>query len=591
MSTTTSTTGTLNVGTSNSAFVLTGLASGYDWSPLVDALTDVARAQETLLQTQQDTIQQRNIAYGSLVTELGVLKNKADALNEPTLFDSRTAQVADPTIASASAASGTALGTYTFAITQLATAASQQGTTNVGAALSATNDVSGLVLSDAAFANNVTAGAFTVNGQAVTIATSDTLQQVFDKISSATAGAVTGSYNATTDKITLSSTNPIVLGSAADTSNFLQVAQLYNNGTGTVASASSLGVVKLGAALNAANFATPISDGGSGAGAFTINGVTINFNASTDSLATIISRINDSAAGVTAAYDPINDGLTLTDKTTGDVGIALQDVTGKGNFLAATGLSGGTLQRGTNLHYTVNGGGQLISQSNTITQDSSGVPGLSVTALKEDTTTVTVGSDTAKIKSALSDFITEYNKVQSVIGTQTASSTDDKGNVTAGVLAGDQDIAAVTWQLRSLAYSPISGLSGSINQLAALGYATNGNDNTITLSDSTALDNALANNLSSVKDLFTNADVGLAATLSSYLDKTAGDNGTLVAHQNVLTQQSTDLDTQIAAQEWLVQAQRQRLIDSFVAMETAQSLINQQLTFLSQQTWGSSSSG
>jgi len=44
----------------------------------------------------------------------------------------------------------------------------------------------------------------------------------------------------------------------------------------------------------------------------------------------------------------------------------MQDVTG--NFLAATGLSGGTLQHGANLQYNINGGGTLTSLSNTITQ-------------------------------------------------------------------------------------------------------------------------------------------------------------------------------------------------------------------------------
>lgn len=97
------------------------------------------------------------------------------------------------------------------------------------------------------------------------------------------------------------------------------------------------------------------------------------------------------------------------------------------------------------------------------------------------------------------------------------------------------------------------------------------------------------NNLNDIQDLFTNATKGLGVTFSSELDKMAGDNGSLVAHQDVLTKQSTDLETQIAAQESLVQAQRQRLINTFTAMETAQAQINQQLTFLSQQTWGSSS--
>src|SRR6185369_1957867 len=100
---------------------------------------------------------------------------------------------------------------------------------------------------------------------------------VFAKISTATSGAVTGAYDSTTDKITLSSGSAIVLGSSADTSNFLQVAKLNNNGTSTVSSTYALGVVKQSTVLSAANLATTLSDGGSGAGKFKINGVTINF--------------------------------------------------------------------------------------------------------------------------------------------------------------------------------------------------------------------------------------------------------------------------------------------------------------------------
>ena len=49
-----------------------------------------------------------------------------------------------------------------------------------------------------------------------------------------------------------------------------------------------------------------------------------------------MNNINDSAAGVSASYDPINNRFVLANNTTGDVGISMQDVTG--NFLAATGL-------------------------------------------------------------------------------------------------------------------------------------------------------------------------------------------------------------------------------------------------------------
>src|SRR4029079_1784095 len=133
----------------------------------------------------------------------------------------------------------------------------------------------------------------------------------------------------------------------------------------TVSSSSKLGVLQLGAVLSSANFATAISDGGAGTGEFKINGVSINYDASTDNTANVIDRINNSAAGVNASYDAVNDRLVLTNKTTGDLNIALQDVTG--NFLAATKLSAGSLSRGKNLLYTIDGGGELASYSNTIT--------------------------------------------------------------------------------------------------------------------------------------------------------------------------------------------------------------------------------
>jgi flagellar hook-associated protein 2 len=565
---------------------ISGLASGFDWQSVVTQLAQAERAPEDLLRTQQTKINNQNIAYGSLVTELGILKNRVDALNDGSLFDSHQATVSNSTIASASAISTASLGTYKFDITQLATTAVLQGAGDLAAKLSSTSDVSGVVLSNAGFSTAVTAGTFTVNGKVLTIATSDTLQDVFNKISTATSGVVTASYDSGTDEITLDGSSPIVLGSAADTSNFLQVAKLYNNGTGSVSSATALGAIKFGTALNAANFNTPVSGG---AGAFKINGVTINFNAATDTLGSVISSINNSSAGVTAGYDAINDRLTLTNKTTGDVGVALADVTG--NFLAASGLLSGTLQRGKNLLYSINGGGQLVSQSNTITQDSSSIAGLSVTAFAEDTVTVTVSSDSAKIKTAIADFVAEYNKVQSLISSQTASSTDAKGVVTAGVLAGDSDIYSVAYKLRSMVFSQISGLSGTISQLAALGYQTNGNDNSLALSDSTTLDSALAINLTGVKDFFTNSTNGLAVALSSFVDSLAGDSGSLVNHQSTLSKQSTDIDNQVAAMERIVLANSDRLTASFLAMETAQAQINQQLTFLSQQTWGSSSSG
>lgn len=566
---------------------LSGLVSGLDWKTLVDQLADAERTPQTRLRIEQNTLGKQNTAYAAIQTQLEALKSRVAALSDSSLYDTRLTSSSDEKLATATAATGTTLGSYSFNITQLATAAKQVGTAGAGSSLSATNDVSGLVLGDAAFATAISAGTITVNGKQITIATTDTLQTVFDNIQVATGSEVTGSYNAATDTITLSSTNPIILGSATDSSNFLQVARLNNNGTGAVTSTSQLGVIKQSGALSDANFATAILDGGSGTGEFKINGVSISF-ATTDTVTGVIKRINDSAAGVTASYDTVNDRFVLANKTTGDIGIALEDVSG--NFLAATGLSGGALTRGQNLLYTVDGSGQLISQSNTITEASSSITGLSVTALAVGTTSINVSSDTSTIKTAINDFLTEYNKVQSIIDTQTASTTDSKGKVTAGILANSGDAEDVATRLRRMVTGEVAGLTAVLNQLEDLGIISNGTDNSIKVDDETKLDNAIANNLTTVKNLFADPTNGLAARLTKFLDDTIGDDGSLVTRQANITKQSAAIDVQIADLERIVLANRDRMTQSFIAMETAQAQINQQLQYLQNQFGGSSSS-
>jgi flagellar hook-associated protein 2 len=565
---------------------VSGLASGFDWKSLVNQMVAVEQAPESNMRVSQNTLNQRNAAYGSIKTELGVLSNDLDTLKSATLFASQLSQSSDTTVANATTSGGAPLGSYLFNIIQLATASVQQGTSNIAAPLSSTNDVSGLVLNTAGFNTSITAGTFTVNGQQITVATTDTLQAVFDKISAATGGAVTGSYDASTDKITLSSTSEIVLGSSVDTSNFLQVAELANNGSGTITSSSTLGAVNTGLSMANAHLAAMVTDGGSGSGEFTINGVSISYSVAADSIQNVVDRINNSAAGVTASYDTINNRFVLTNKTTGDSGVSMQDVTG--NFLSAVGLSGGILQHGSNLLYTLNGGAQLTSQSNTISQSTSGLAGLLVTATKTGSASITVSSDNATIKKAITDFVTEYNKVQSMISSQTASSTDSTGKVTAGILASDGDADEIASTLRTIADADVSALSGTVKSLADLGITANGNDNTLSIGDGTALDAALSNHLTDVQTLFSDATNGLAVNLSSFLDKTIGDQGTLVTKQSNLTKQASDIDTQIANMERLIAQDRQRMTDEFVSMETAQAKINQQLSFL-QQNFGSTS--
>ena len=558
---------------------VSGLASGFDWKTVVSQLADVSRAPEKTLQADQAKIQQRNSAYKNLNTELSALSDKIAALKDSTLYGKLLAQSSDSMAATATAATGSAPGVYSFAITQLAKAAVQQGTTNVAAPLSATSDVSSVVVATAGLSTPITAGTFSVNGQQVTVASTDTLQAVFDNISKATSGAVTASYDPSADKITLLSASNIVLGSATDTSSFLQAVKLTDNGATSISSSAALGGIKKTGSLTSANFATPITGDTSGNGQFTINNVTINYSTG-DSLTDVLGRINNSTAGVSASFDAGKGQFSITSKSTGDLGVSLADVTG--NFLTATGLLGGSLQRGQNLLYSINGGGQLSSQSNTITEASSGIAGLSVTALKESTVTITTSSDSSGVNTAINDFVTQFNKVQSLVDTYTASATDSTGKVTAGILTGEGDATDIASTLRRLAYNPIANHATAIGSLDDLGITTTGNDNKLTVTDSQKLADTLANNLNGVQDLFANSTTGLTVKLTDYMTRTIGDSGSLVAKQSTLTKQASDIDTQVATLERRVLAESASMTAEFVAMETAQQSLKTQLSYLQQ---------
>ena len=572
-----------------SSLQVTGLASGIDWSTVITELANAERAPETQWNQEQTTINNQNSAFSTIVTDLTTLQTDVQKLQDPSLYENNAATSSDSTIATATADSTAASGSYGFTFSQLATAAQIDSRSNVSQILAPNGNLSNVTVGTAGFSTPVTAGTFTVDGAQVTIATSDSLQTVFNNIAAATNQKVTASYNQTTDTITLTSADnsEIVLGSAADTSNFLQVAQLYNTGTtGPITSTSALGHVQVSATLSSADTKTQIQDGGSGQGQFTINGVSISYDASTDTLQDVLDRITNSAAGVTASYDALNNQFVLTNNTTGDVGISMKDVTG--NFLAATGLSTGTLQRGSNLLYSVNGGTTLVSQSNTV----NAVPGLSVTAVAKGTATISVSPDTSAITTAINQFITDYNAVQSYITSQMTVTTASDGTVTAGLLTGDQTANEIASGLRSTIDGVLStsGLSGAVSQLGDLGIDGNSNDNTIALDDAGALTSALTNNLSGVETLFTDPTNGLMTQLNTFINSLIGSDGVVTDHQATLTDESTDISTQISNLETKISNDTDQWNSEFTAMEQAEAQVNQELTYLSQQVtnWGKS---
>jgi flagellar hook-associated protein 2 len=559
---------------------ISGLASGFDWKSFVDQMAAAQRSSQVPFKARQNSIQQRNAAFTTIKDKLTALQTAIKALSDTSRFDTRTTSTSDATAATATAAAGTLPGAYSFQITRLATSSRIAGVGNIAGNLLSEGEVSSIPISNAGWPMPLTSGTFTINNRQVTVETGDTLQQIFDKIATATDNQVTASYSPTQDRITLVGQETIVLGSATDTSNFLQAARLSNNGTTSVESTLTLGSVRSAATLSSANLTTPITDGGAGAGEFKINGVSITYNAASDSIAGVLDKINRSAAGVRAAYDAVNDRFTIISAASGDIGIALEDITG--NFLAATGLTGGTLERGQDLLYTLNDGPELSSRSNTITEASSGITGLSVTALKENSTvTVNVANDTDAAKTLIQNFVEAYNQVVSYISKESASTTKD-GKVTAGPLAADSSAESIASSLRSAAFASLASLSASMNELADLGFQTNGYDKKITLAAPENLDSALKNDLTGVRQMFTDSTNGLAAKLDKIVTRLLGDDGELQTRQTSLTKQIAEIDAHIARMEKSVTVERERLTRAFIEMEAAQARINQQLQYLTQ---------
>lgn len=562
---------------------ISGLASNFDWKSLVSQLADVERAPQRRLTSEKQQLAQRTNAYSTLQTQLSVLQNRVAAIKEPSFFDARTAASSDSSAATATVSAGSALGSHRFSVSQLATASRLQGGMNVGRRLGDSGDVSGVVVASAGFPNTVSTGFFTVNGQRIEIGSSTTLQGVFDEINSKTGGTVTATYDSEADTIKLSGSQPIVLGAATDTSNFLQAARLFSNGGSSVTSTHELGAVRVTGPIDQANLAMPVTEPGAPGGEFRVNGVSISYDSSKDSVTDILNRINSSVAGVMAGYDPVEDRFTLTNKSTGNVGISVEDVSG--NLMAATGLASGSFEPGKNLLFTVNGGGQLSSQTNTIAAETSGIAGLAINVLSERDFSITVGADTAKIRSGITAFVEEYNNFQSRLSAMSASSTDAQGKVTAGLLAGDRETYDLASTLRKAMTGDVAGLSATLNRLDNLGFSSNGDDDKLSTTQTAKLDAALNDRLGELKDLFTRAGGGIAARMNEYLERTVGVDGTLLKTQDELTRQSQSIDKQVTDLERWVISYQERLTSSFVAMEAAQQKINQQMQFLSRQSF------
>jgi len=564
---------------------ISGLVSGINWNSIINELVTADSAGINQVKAQQTTVNSQISSLGSLSTDLTNLSSSVFSLEDPSLYSGVTAtSTTSGSSWGITAADGTPLGNYSIDVSTLATASQLQGAKGISSALSSSSVVSGLTLASLPTAQAVTAGTFTVNGQPITVTTSESLAEVFAAISTATSGAVTASYDPTADKVSLAGSSLIVLGAANDTSNLLQALRLTGNDADNITSTASLGTLQLGNTISNADLKTALSgQDGSGNGSFTINGVAINYNIGTDSLNTVLERIDNSSAGVTASYDANDDRIVLTNNSTGDTGITATDTSG--NLLSALGVASGTLVAGVNAQFTVNGGPPQTSQSNTLSSGALGVTGLSVTADTTGIQTINVASDTAAITTAIQSFITNFNQLQTDITNDTQISTAN-GTITTSILSDDHEVGDWASTLQTTAFNAGSGLTGSIKSLDALGIDFNGTTGQLSITDSAQLQNALTQNPAAVAAFFQTAQTGFGSIMSSTINNIISEN---TGETQTLQGQASDLGDQITTMQNQLDAEQSQLETEFQAMETMLAQMQSESSTLSSMYSGTSS--
>jgi flagellar hook-associated protein 2 len=569
---------------------LSGLASGFDWKSIVDQLIEVSRAPQNRMRTEKSQLSAKNTALNDIKGLVSSFKSSLTTLNSAEGFQKKSATFASSTTTwSATADTDAPSGTYEFDFVSKATASKLTGAAGIATQLTSVTTLANLPVG-----RTITAGTFTVDGAQITIATSDTLDDVMAEITAQTGGSITASYNAATDQIDLvKGAGSISLGASNDTSNFLQAMRL-SSGTTPVASSTTLSSPRLSGSIDSANLSGWA--GSSVQDSITINGTAIDYNSATDSLQSLINRINSSTAGVTATYDFSAGKFLLTNKTTGNVGITVTDGMGAGGLAAAMGLTTGTLTSGADAVFTVNGGGNITSRSNTLDESAHGITGLSVTANSIGTETVTVSGDAASTKAALNTFIEKYNAVQNAIDKYTKVTVDGT-KVTSSVLSGSRELASISRELRRMLYATGKDqngaeLSGTVKRLSDLGVNFAGIENTISITNSALLDTRLASNTDDLVDYFTTDTEGLVDRLDAMMDRLVNDSsttpGTFKVQTDSISSQNKSLDKQIAEFERRLDSQRSLLESSFIAMERAQSNFQQQSSYLARTFSGNS---
>lgn len=534
-------------------FSVGGLITGLDTNNLIQQLLQIERQPIVRIEERIKTLESQKEAIQSLRTTLTDLRNQIQDFRLNTVFSNFNFVSSNESVLTASGGSTTpAEGSFVIDVLQVASASTATSGSFVGQRIN-----SGFSLATSGIHTDVTSGAFSINGVAISVnANGDSITDVINAINASGAG-VLATYDSVTDTVTLENSAPgdtslINLGQSSDTSNFLSAVNLVNapqttgsSGSTTVTSSRNLGAIDPGETIDAIRLNGTVS-----AGTFFINGIAITVDPTTDSVLDVISRINDSDAGVRAAFDTNSDTIRIVSETLGSRTIGFS--AGTSNFLEVFNLDGATpaiQTAGKDAEFTIDGGPTLTRNTNTI---SDAINGVTLNLSSAGATSVTVSKDNESVVSAVQAFIEQFNTAVK----ETADLTKTEGD-----LRGDGTIRSIETFLRTNVFGLVSGLSGPFSSLIDIGITTGDSfDASAPFAlelDEDAFLAALADEETNVQELFTNdGETGIGDVLFNFLDEITKSSGSL----NARARANGSIDQQIETARDRIQRLEDRLV-------------------------------
>jgi len=485
-----------------------GIASGIDYNSIISKYSAMTMAQATPLQNSVKSLSAQQAEMLKIQDLLTKFQDTFQAVSDPSAFTATAPASSNASAIGVSTIAGTTATPGNYLITNATLATATQITNDPAAngtvSTTATLASAGLSITPT---NGTTGtngkGQVTIDGVAIAYdVNSDTIQSFQAKANAALAPVGASiAFDTTTQTWTITSSQPLTLGSASDSGNLLTAFKLdtaqitYSGGQYTATSSGKVGGINVGATLDTsgnAGFGTAVT-----AGTFTINGVSFTVDPTGQNLNDLLNAINTSTAGVIATYDQTDDSIVLTSRTDGPQGITLGASGDTSNFLQAAGFltnyqqpgalsAGATLAVGKSaeVQYQDTAGTThtVFANSNTVT---TAIPGVQLNLQSPVTAaapvTVNVASDSSAIQTAIGNFVTAYNAVINeinlateapVVGTTSDSTTGQSqaAQLTGGgVLFGNSEIDDLKNQLVGLVSNYDDKTSSSYNSLASIG--------------------------------------------------------------------------------------------------------------------------